>query len=534
MQSNKVETACGTVEGHRHPAGAWAFLGIPYGQTTTGENRFRPARPARPWRGVLQASAWGAHCPQGGFNEHPDYTQPLPGPVPTSSEDCLKLNLWSPAGHRAGKRPVMVWLHGGGFSVGSAAQAITNGGNLAAFGDAVVISLNHRLNIFGFLFLDDVSGGAVSQTANLGLTDIVLALRWVRDNVAAFGGDPDNVTLFGVSGGGRKICNLMAMPSAKGLFHKAIIESGPHLRCIPRDRASRFAAGFLHHLGVAPRDIRALHRIPASRLQALSVAYCRALNDPAVAEDPTIAIWMMSPVVDGAVLPEHPWDGQAPEASRNVPLLIGTNKDEAAVHLCRRPGAGQMTIEALQAHCERALGPRAEAILNAHARARPEETPWELLVGIASEDRRLMAADIALQKTAQGGAPAYLYLFTWETDFRLYKAAHGIEVPFVFRTVDQSPMTGGRADRHILAETVSAAWITFARTGHPQVPGIAHWPIYEPARRTTMILDVPPRLASDPRRAERLAFGGTGACMPWEPRSLAVGLTAPFAVRTPA
>lgn len=507
-----VETSTGRIRGRRHPSGGWEYLGIPYGQDTGGKNRFQPARPAGAWAGIRDAFTYGPDCPQGGWCEHPDYAVPLPD-VPAASEDCLKLNIWTPDENEGGKRPVMVWLHGGGFSVGTASQTISNGGNLAAFGDAVIVSLNHRLNVFGFLFRDDAP--------NLGLTDIVLALEWLRDNVAAFGGDPGNVTLFGMSGGGRKICCLMAMPAAQGLFHRAIVQSGPHPRCISRDQASEFSVGFLKHLDLPPGNIDRLQTIPAKDLHDLAMAYCDTKRDPAVAR------WMMSPAVDGKILPADPWGGSAPTPSRNIPLLIGANKGEAALHLARHADAGRLSQKALEEQCTAVLGPRGATVLAAHAKVRPQATPWELLVGIASEDRRLMSADIAVQKARQNAAPAYLYSFAYETDFGLYGAAHGIEVPYIFRTLEHSPMTGSRKTRHAVCDSISQAWLRFARDGFPQMPGVAIWPPYDETCRAMMVIDTIPQIENDPQRLERKAFGTTKKCMPWETESFAVILALP-------
>jgi para-nitrobenzyl esterase len=526
-----TETTSGRVRGRRRVDGGLAFLGVPYGQETSGANRFRPPKPARAWAGVRDALAFGPNACQGDAGLPAEDAASTKGLGLPDSEDCLVLNVWTPACD-GGRRPVMVWLHGGAFRVGSGSHPVTDGARLSARGDVVVVSVNHRLNVFGHLFLDDVPGIGVADTANVGLRDIVLALAWVRDNVAAFGGDPTNVTIFGQSGGGRKVCCLTAMPAAAGLFHKAIVQSGPHPRGIPRDRAARFADGFLRHLGVTEDALGALQRMGPARLLDAVMAYCRTVRDPAIAPTPGGAPWMITPVVDGTILPADPWGTGAPEVSRHVPLLIGTTKDEAAIHLARRPDAGKMSELELRERCRAVLGDRAEAVIAAHRTSRPNETPWELMVAIASEDRRIMSIDIAEKKAGQGGADAFMYFFTWESDAGLYRSAHTMDLPFVFRTFDRTPITGSRGDRAALADAMSDAWIAFTRSGRPGHAGIPPWPSYALPERATMLFDAPARLQEDPWRAEREAWDREAASMPWEEASFVATLNpAPTAQR---
>jgi para-nitrobenzyl esterase len=314
------------------------------------------------------------------------------------------------------------------------------------------------------------------------------------------------------------------MPAAAGLFHKAIVQSGPHPRGIPRARAARFADGLLRHLGVTKDALGAVQRMPAASLLDQGAAYCRTVRDPAIAPTPGGASWMITPVVDGTILPADPWGAGAPEVSRHVPLMIGTTKDEAAIHLARRPDAGRMTEAELRQRCRAVLGERAEAVIAAHRTSRPNETPWERMVAIASEDRRMMSIDIAEKKTAQGGADVFMYLFTWESDAGLYRSAHTMDLPFVFRTFDRTPITGSRDDRAALADAMSDAWIAFARSGRPGHAGIPRWPPYVLPERATMLFDVPARLQGDPWRAERAAWDRDAASMPWEEASFVATL----------
>jgi para-nitrobenzyl esterase len=411
----------------------------------------------------------------------------------------------------------MVWLHPGAFSIGSASHPVTYGGRLASYGDVVVVSLNHRLNVFGFLLADGFDGGC----ANAGMRDIVLALQWVRDNIEGFGGDPNNVTLFGESGGGRKICVLMGMPSAADLFHRAIVQSGAHPRCIPRQQAERFTAGLLQHLGLEPVCLSALQSIPADLLFLQTMKYCEAFSDMGL----EAASWMLSPVVDGDLLPDHPFGKDAPEASRGVPLLIGSNKDEAALHLSRWPDTGGITEDNVRRHCRTILGDHTDLVIDAYRSSRPHATPFELLVAVASEDRRILSIEIAEKKSRQGESSTFMYLFTWESNEGQYRSAHTMEVPFVFRTWDRSPIVGNRADREALADIVSNAWIAFAKTGRPSATREA-WMPYDETNRATQILDVPPYLAHDPNGTERRLWERLQVGMPWEPGSFVPLLTA--------
>jgi para-nitrobenzyl esterase len=341
-----------------------------------------------------------------------------------------------------------------------------------------------------------------------------LALQWVRDNIAAFGGDPENVTIFGESGGGRKVSVLMGMPAARGLFHRGIIESGPHPRCIPGHVATRLAASFLAWLGLRAGDAASLQSLPADDLYDRFENFIDNVDDPMLVGG-RAGRWLLSPVVDGKYLPADPFSPASPEG-RDVPLIIGTNKDEAALFLAMEKGAESITEEQAVERLRGVLGDRAKKVFEVHRRSRPAETPYDLLAAISSEDRRLLSIGIAEEKAKQGGAPVYMYFFTWESNRGLLKAAHTMEIPFIFRNLDASGMVGTREDRWRLADIISDAWIAFARTGNPNHPGLPDWAPYDAERRATMILDVPPRLESDPWREERLAWAGMPVKLPWE------------------
>ncbi len=491
-----VETTGGRLQGTTE-GDIFVFRGVPYGASTAGEGRFRPPQPVARWTDVRDATAFGPICPQtgalvgGGDSPTMGRTPDLP-----LSEDCLVLNVWTPALDDGVKRPVMVWLHGRGFESGAGSEGLYDGANLARRGDAVVVTINHRLNVFGYLHLADIGGPDFAGSGVAGMLDAVLALEWVRDNIERFGGDPANVTIFGESGGGRKVCTLLALPSAEGLFHRAIVQSSVTIRAVEADAATRYAERLLAHLDIKPNELRKLQQLPADQLTAA----VSAMSGEAMRH---------APVVDGDYFPVHPFDPVPAPTAVNVPLLLGTNKDENALFLAGDPRRRRLEEHELLERLDSLLGDRRDEILATYREHRPDDTPWDLLIGITSESRRLAATTVAERRAAAGGAPVFMYLFTWESDFRggLLKASHAMEIPFVFDNVDLAPMTGDRADRYELAATMSEAWLAFARNGDPNGEGLPSWPAYDATSRSTMLFDVPSRAEDDPRSEERTVWG---------------------------
>jgi len=505
-----VETAAGKVGGYVRN-GIFTFKGMPYAAPVGGEARFMPPAKPKPWAGVRSSMQYGQVCPQvaraGWANDEEAWLFSWDDGIP--GENCLRVNVWTPGINDNKKRPVMVWLHGGGFQAGSGQELPSyDGESLSRRGDVVVVSVNHRLGVLGYLNLTEIGGAKYASAANVGNLDLVAALEWVRDNIANFGGDPGNVMIFGQSGGGGKVSSLLAMPSAKGLFHKAAVQSGSGLRMVQPQTSAKLAAAVLAELGLSASQLDQLHTLPAHRLIDAGIAAIRKVapaGGPARVYNRRADRAGWGPTVDGQILPQHPFDPAAPAISANIPMLIGTTLNEFTSGI-NNPNADAMTDAELAERVKAMYGERSTQIIAAYRKANPKSKPFDLLSFISTVSTRQNAVLQAELKAAQNAAPAYLYLFTWQTpvlDSRP-RAFHCAELAFVFDNVDRCVnMTGGGADARTLAARVSEAWIAFARKGDPNHPGLPKWPAFTADKGSTMIFDNKCEVKNDPDGPER-------------------------------
>lgn len=495
-----AETHRGKVRGSV-TEGIKVFKGIPYGANTEGANRFRAPKLPKPWTDVRDALDFGPMAPQTTSERASIFASWTFDK--DMSEDCLSLNVWTPALRDHRKRPVMVWFHGGGFSSLSGSRNVFDGTRLCKKGDVVVVTVNHRLNVFGYLYLGHIAGTEYSESGNAGMLDLVGALRWVHDNIAEFGGDPGNVTIFGQSGGGAKVSTVMAMPQARGLFHRAIVQSGSHLEGLTPDEATKHAVTLMTALGLKDKDFLKLRQMP---MEQILVGLKKAMAGPGVKPN-------FSPVVDQHILPKGPWLPEGPLVSANVPMMIGTTRTETTLLI---GNADPSTFTLDDAGLRRKLGPwlpdkDIDRVVSAFRRTMPNATPSDLFFAISTDRRvRQQAWTQAERKAAQNAAPVWLYEVDWATpvDGGKWRSPHSLELAFVFDNVAKSEaMVGTGPDPQALADQMSAAWLAFARTGNPNTPVLPNWPAFKPADRATMVFDVKSRVVNDFRGDERTLLG---------------------------
>jgi para-nitrobenzyl esterase len=507
-----VATTAGKVRGFTRN-GVFIFKGIPYGDTTAGENRFLAPKPPKPWTDVRPALAWGPvspHGPRAGWvNQEEQFLYQWDDGF--AGEDMLRVNVWTPAVGDNTKRPVLVWIHGGGYASGSSQELRPyDGERLAREHDVVLVSMNHRLNVFGFLDLSQIGGAKYAESGNVSMLDLVLALQWVRDNVANFGGDAGNVTIFGQSGGGGKVTTLMAMPAANGLFHKAVAMSGSFIGASTRDSAKALALQVMKELGLGSSQVAKLHTVSTDALLSAGIVAAQKVAPfgfPPPGVLPKINLgWQ--PVADGTVLPETPFDTAAPALSADIPFLLGNTFHEFAGGI-DKPQIAQTTWEQVTASLSPALGARTAPALDAYRKAFPSAKPFEIAGMIGADLFRRGAIHQTELKAKQGGAPVYAYWFGWRTpvlDGRPL-AYHCQDLAFWFDNIDLClQATGGGDDARALASRMSRALVAFARTGDPNHDGIPTWAPFTESNRAMMIWDSTSEVKIDPDREARQAL----------------------------
>ena len=479
-----VKTEAGLLRGYQHK-GIFTYKGIPYADA----ERFMPPVKVKAWKGIRSSMAYGPVCPVEATTAVNDaFEFAFQHTLGYMNEHCQNLNIWTPKINDQKKRPVMVWFHGGGYTNGSSIeQPGYDGENLSRTGDVVVVSVNHRLNVLGFLDLS--AYGAPYQSApNVGLMDLVAALQWVQANIAQFGGDPANVTIFGQSGGGGKVTAMMNAPSAKGLFHKAIVQSGSStITYADRLNAQKVAKALLEELKLQPSQIDSLAKIPYEQLLAASKIAMKRVSAALNAEGIRFGgNW--GPIFDGNFFPDQPTDPRAKALALNIPLMVGTTKNEMTPFT---PDSVELSMDMVKSIAAKRYGNEAAGYLSEVKKAYPDTDKPTSYLDIDFRARPLAIRQANL-RAVEGAAPVYMYLFAWHSPVNngLYKAMHCSEIPFVFNNIEHcQEMTGGGSQAYSLAAKMSAAWINFARSGNPNAPGLPNWPAYTPSQGATMIFD---------------------------------------------
>ena len=486
--TNIVETAQGRYKGNRINS-VQVFKGMRYGASTAGANRFMPPRPAEPFAGVADAFDFGDSAPQiaGALSEGR-----------TASEDCLRINVWTPNADNR-KRPVLLWFHGGGWEAGSGSGDIYDGTNMALRGDVVVCSINHRLNVFGYCDLSNQLGEDYAQSGNVGYLDLVASMEWVRDNISAFGGDPDNILIYGQSGGGRKVSVCYAGAEAAGLFHRGVVQSGSHNMVQTRDQSAALTHALLAALEIPEAEAHRLKDVPTETLSRIQTGVIRNAG------------YRFEPNLDGISFTEHPFVPNAPRRTAQVPMMLGTTRTELANQLGREETVYQMDMEEMRTRIERFFPPEdVDELIATFRESNPDANPTELYFIMTSWRSYVLNATVMAEKRSElNGAnnPTWMYNVTWHSpaeNGRRY-SQHTIDLPFMFDNVDRAEhLTGPQSEEtDYMTQAMAEAWLAFSRNGNPNHSGIPQWDPYDIDTRKVMHFDVPAHLESDPFRTER-------------------------------
>jgi para-nitrobenzyl esterase len=503
------DTGFGKIRGQRVD-GVNIFKGVPYGGKLSGERRFRRPEALQTWTGVKDTLTLGAPAIQNPRRGEPD-----------PSEDCLFLNVWTPANDNR-KRAVMFYSHGGGYVSGSGGSGGQDGANLARNFDVVVVQTNHRLGLMGFLYLDEIAGEEYAGSGNMGVADIAAGLKWVNENIANFGGDPDNVMIFGESGGGGKTSCLYAMPEAAPFFNKCSIESGPGVRMLTTEMAAKTTAHVLNELGISTSNWRKILKVPTSTLVEIQskIPTVPPFQPKGGLKDRE-PIWGFGPVVDGVVLPHHPFDPNATEISRNKPLLVGWNEDEHTFFAWQQKDISpfSMDFDGIKERLSSEFGENANQLITTYRKTRPAASAPDIFVAIKSINRMgLGSIEIAEKKSQQQAAPVYLYNFGYKSNMKIpdteYEIGtpHAMDISFKFNN-EVPPKEGGapkmgfggsKPDRFQASHNFAELWTNFAKTGKPSAKNAPEWPAYNESERATMRIDAACEVIRD-RFSEELA-----------------------------
>jgi para-nitrobenzyl esterase len=485
-ESPVANTQYGKVRGYMDD-GIYAFKGIPYGDDTA-KRRFMPPVPPNPWNDTRESITYGPSAPQGRGGEK-------------SGEDCLCLNVFTPGLADGKKRAVMFYIHGGAYSNGSGSSPLYDGVRLCKRGDVVIVSINHRLNAFGYLYLSRFGIPELADSGNVGQLDILLALNWAKNNITAFGGDPNRIMVFGQSGGGAKIATMMAMPGAKGLFHRAITMSGQQVTASGPLNAHLRAQAVINALQLSPNDISEIRTMPYQKI--LDVLNTR---------DPVLSFGGISfaPVLDERSLTRHPFYPDAAKQSLNIPMIIGNTHDETKAFLGGDPTNFTMTWEQMPEKLisNMRVDIQPEMVIGQYRKLYPQLSPGDVFFKITTASRSWRGAIIEVEERAKSGSPAYAYQLDWASprEEGKFGAPHASDIQLAFDNINKPGATAIGPQAQPMADIMSETFIAFAKTGNPNNKTIPRWDPYTMTKRQTMIFNIPPHMEDDPRGAERRIF----------------------------